>query len=105
MTSQLRQQPAQLFAQVQIGFDQRVGLRVQVGEIDRVAHGAVDQIIDDSLGHFDADIFLRLLRAGAQMRRHDHLRQVAQGTFLRQRLRLVHVQRRAGDVAAPDGVE
>ena len=101
---QLREQASKLFAEVQIRFDQCVGLGVEIWQIDRVAHSAVHQIVGDRLGYFNADVFLRLLRARAEMRRHDHLRQIAQGKFFGRRLRFINVQRRAGYAPALDRV-
>ena len=65
---ELGQQAAEFFAQNQERLDDLVGLDIEIGQVDGVAHGAVDQEINDGLGHFDADVFLRFLGAGAQVR-------------------------------------
>ena len=100
----MREQASKFFAEVQIRFDQRVGFGVEIRQIDRVAHSAPHQIVGDRLGHFNADVFLRLLRARAEMRCHDHLRKIAQGKFFRQRLHFINVQRRAGHSPALDRI-
>ena len=57
---ELRQQSAELLAQGQVRLDLFVGLRVEVRQVDGVAHFAGEQIARDDLGDFDAAFLLRL---------------------------------------------
>ena len=102
---ELGEQAAQFFAQNQERLDGLISLGIQIGQVDRVAHRAVDQEIGDRLGDFDADVFLRFLGAGAQMRRHDHLRQLAQREIGGGRLGFIHIQRRPANLAGLNGRE
>ena len=64
------------------------------GHVDRVGHGASQQEVRHLLGHLDGHVLLRLRRRGAQMRRHDDVRQVEERRTGRGFLGK-HVKRRA----------
>ena len=77
----------------------RRGLRVDAWHVDRVADFAVEQGGADRLRDFDADIFLRLRRAGAEVRGEDDVSRSRSGEICGRRLHLEDVERRGGDVA------
>ena len=59
----------------------------------------MEQVVGDALRHLEADVVLRLDRAGAQMGGQDEVRALAQRRVVCQRFSFVDVQRRAGDLA------
>src|SRR5712692_1527202 len=100
--SDLGEQPAEFFRQRQERFHDGVGLGVEVGEVHRIADRAVQKVVRDRLGDLDPDVLLRLLGAGAQVGRHDDLRQTAQRKVFGRRFGFVNVERGAGHLAALD---
>ena len=96
---ELREQFAELLAEREVGFDLLVGLRVEVGQVHRVADFAGEQVAGDDFGDFDAAFLLRFVRAGAQMRREHDARMFAERMIRRQRFDRENVQRGAGDLA------
>ena len=73
------------------------------GDVYGVRHEVAGQGQQDGLGDVDARAILRLLGGGAQVRRHDGLRQLEQ-RGVGARLRGVDVEARTADVAGLDGV-
>ena len=101
----LRKQPAQLFAQAQIGADQRQRAQVDVRHVDRIVDDAVEQKFRDGLRDFDADALLRLGGRRAEVRRKHDVGQRAKRQIVRRRFLLINVQRGAGDVTALQRLE
>ena len=69
-----------------------------VGEVDGVGDGALEQVVGHLLGHLQGDVLLRLGRGRAQVRRADDVGQAEQRAVLG-RLDLEHVEGGAGHVA------
>ena len=59
----------------------------------------MQQVVSNALRHLEADVVLRLHRAGTQMRGQNEVRALAQRRVVCQWLGLVYVQRRAADLA------
>ena len=66
--------------------------------VERVGHGAGQQVVRHLLGHLKRDVLLRLGGGGAQMRRADDVRQ-AEERVLRRGLLGEDVEGGAGDMA------
>ena len=58
-------------------------------------HGAFRQVVDEQLGCFERDRFLRLRRRCPQVRRHDHVRQLQERMIGRRRLLYENIERRS----------
>ena len=69
-----------------------------VGEVDGIGDGALEQVVGHLLGDLQGDVLLRLARGGAQVRRADDVGQAEQRAVLG-RLDLEHVEGGAGHVA------
>ncbi len=69
------------------------------GHVDGEADRSLGEIIDEQLGRFQGDRFLRLGGRGAQVRRDDDVGQLQQRMIGRRRLLHEHVERRPGEMA------
>jgi hypothetical protein len=87
------------FTEGKVRLDLFVGLRVQIRQVDGVAHLAGNQVACDDLGDFDPALLLRLVCAGTQVRREHDGGMLAERVFGGQRFGGIHVERDGGHLA------
>src|SRR5438552_11910325 len=90
----LRQQFSEFLAQGKIWLHLFVGLGVEIRKINGVANFTGEQIRSNAFGDFDAAFFLRLLRAGAEMRRECNRWMFAEGMVWSERFASKDVESR-----------
>ena len=98
--SQLADQLAEDFGQLQVGLELLHHLGIEAGDVDRTAGGQAQQHIADLLGHVDGHILLGLFGGGAEVGSEDQpLLDRSQGRAGLKGLLGVHVKGRAADGA------
>ncbi len=100
----LRLQGAELLAEGQVRSEHGEQLGGERRHVDRRAHLAARQEVDDLLGDGDRDVDLRLVGRGAEVRRATTPSRAQQRVVLRRRLFREDVERGAGDLAGTDRV-
>ena len=93
---------AELLGELHPGGEPRRLLGGDVGEVDGVGDGALEQVVGHLLGHLQGDVLLRLAGGGAQVRRADDVGETEQRAVLG-RLHLEHVEGGAADMAGLEG--
>src|SRR5690606_22843208 len=89
----------QKFAEFEEGADLGQHLRIDVRHVHRVDDSALQKMRLDDLGDLDADVFLRFLGGGTEMRGEDGVRGLEQWVIGGRRLDFKNIQRCTGDGA------
>ena len=96
----LRQEAPEFLPEAQMRPHDRQRFGIEVGHVDGVADGSLEEDGSDGLGDFDSDALLRFRRRSTEVRSEDKIWRLAQRRVGRQRFFFEDIESGCGDVTA-----